>query len=151
MQAATSTQVAARRAERRDAPFANRNRRGGGAVPASLVALALLAGCKEPALPRYDFDSAAMERGREVIERVGCAACHEIPGIDWPKGRLGTSLKGFDDIGLIAGALPNDAENLASFVRNAPATKPGSTMPAMPITAEEARDVAAYLYGMNDV
>ena len=91
-----------------------------------------------------------MARGKAAIERVGCAACHEIPGIEWPTGRTGPSLAGFDDIGPIAGALPNTPENLAAFVRNAPAAKVGSTMPAMPLTQEESRDVAAYLYGLDD-
>lgn len=63
---------------------------------------------------------------------------------------MGPSLVGFDDNGPIAGALPNTAQNLALFVRNAPAAKPGSTMPAMPLTQQEARDVAAYLYGLDD-
>ena len=112
--------------------------------------LLCLAACKEPPGPRYVPDAEDMERGLAAIERTGCAACHEIPGIDWPEGRLGPSLRGFDDIGLIAGAVPNTPENLAAFVRNAPAVKPGSTMPAMPLSEEESRDVAAYLYGLDD-
>lgn len=82
--------------------------------------------------------------------RVGCGACHEIPGISWPSGGTGPSLAGFDDNGPIAGALPNTPENLAAFVRNAPLAKPGSTMPAMPLTRAESRDVASYLYGLDD-
>ncbi|MGV3555866.1 MAG: c-type cytochrome [Croceibacterium sp.] len=117
---------------------------------AMLACLGALAACKQPPEARYVPDSRAMERGLAAIERVGCAACHEIPGLDWPQGRNGPSLAGFDDVGAIAGALPNTAENLAAFVRNAPAAKPGSTMPAMPLSEEEARDVAAYLYGMSD-
>ena len=84
-----------------------------------------------------------------AIERAGCGACHEIPGLNWPGGRLGPSLAGFDDIGLIAGAVPNTAQNLAAFIRNAPAVKPGSTMPPMPVSEDEARAIAAYLYGLN--
>ncbi|MDZ4306568.1 MAG: hypothetical protein U0988_01705 [Allopontixanthobacter sp.] len=84
------------------------------------------------------------------MERVGCGACHEIPDLDWPRGRAGPSLAKFDDFGFIAGAIPNTPENLAAFVRNAPAVKPGSTMPAMPLTAAEARDVAEYFYGIDD-
>ncbi|MFC4254754.1 hypothetical protein ACFOWT_04950 [Croceibacterium xixiisoli] len=53
----------------------------------------------------------------------------------------------FNDTGLIAGYLPNTPVNLAAFIRNAPATKPGSTMPAMPVTVSEAVDMAAYLQG----
>jgi cytochrome c1 len=117
---------------------------------ALLACLGALAACKQPPETRQVPDAAAMERGLAAIERAGCAACHDIPGLDWPRGRTGPSLAGFDDVGAIAGALPNTAENLAAFVRNAPAAKPGSTMPAMPLSEGEARDVAAYLYGMSD-
>ena len=110
---------------------------------ALLACAGSLVACKQPPEPRHVPDAKA-------IERAGCGACHEIPGLDWPSGRTGPSLVGFDDIGPIAGALPNTAENLAAFVRNAPAAKPGSTMPVMPLSEDEARDVAAYLYGIND-
>ena len=117
-----------------------------------LAGLCLLAvnGCKQPEEPRYAPDKALAEKGRSVIEQAGCAACHHIPGIAWPRGRWGPSLVGFGDIGLIAGAVPNNAENLAAFLRNAPAVKPGSTMPPIPITPDEARAAAAYLYGIDD-
>jgi cytochrome c551/c552 len=119
------------------------------ATVCAAAALAL-AGCKEVPGPRYVRSGADAERGLALIKETGCAACHEIPGIDWPRGRLGPSLAGFDDIGLIAGALPNTPANLAHFVRNAPEAKPGSTMPAMPLSPAEASDVAAYLYGLDD-
>lgn len=115
-------------------------------VPLSLVA----AGCHEPPASRYAPDAEATARGKAAIERVGCAACHTIPGISWPEGRTGPSLAGFDDFGPIASELANTPENLAAFVRNAPQVKPGSLMPAMPLSEEEARDVAAYLYGLDD-
>lgn len=89
---------------------------------------------------------ASAMRGAEAIKRAGCGACHVVPGIDWPQGGSGPSLEGFADQGLIAGRLPNRPDVLAAFVRNAPATLPGTTMPAMPLSAGEARDVAAYLY-----
>ncbi len=89
---------------------------------------------------------ASAERGRDAIERVGCGACHSIPGIRWPKGATGPSLAGLADQGLIAGRLPNRPDILSAFVRNAPAVLPGTTMPAMPISEQEGRDVAAYLY-----
>jgi hypothetical protein len=38
---------------------------------------------------------------------------------------------------------------LAAYVRDAPALVPGSGMPAMPLTQEESRDVAAYLYTLG--
>ena len=106
--------------------------------------------CKQPPQSRYTFPPAQEQRGLAAISRVGCGACHTIPGLAWPQGRTGPSLEGFDDAGLIAGALANTPENLADFVRNAPAAKPGSTMPPMPLSEGEARDVAAYLYGLDD-
>lgn len=114
-----------------------------------LTCLLALSACKQPPASRYRFEADLRERGQRVIERAGCAACHEIPGIDWPEGRTGPSLNGFDDIGPIAGALPNTPGNLARFVRDAPAAKPGSAMPAMPISTDEADAVAAYLYGID--
>ena len=50
---------------------------------------------------------------------------------------------------MIAGRLPNRPDVLAAFVRNAPALVPGTAMPAMPLTEEESRDVAAYLYTLE--
>jgi cytochrome c1 len=81
---------------------------------------------------------------------AGCAGCHAFPDIAWPSGRNGPSLVDFDGRGPIAGSLPNTPANLAAFVRDAPAAKPGSTMPAMPLSEAESRDVAAYLYGLAD-
>ncbi len=89
---------------------------------------------------------ASAARGKALIARAGCGACHAIPGIGWPQGKAGPSLAGFASQGLIAGRLPNRPDMLAAFVRNAPETLPGSTMPAMPLSPAEARDVAAYLY-----
>lgn len=113
------------------------------------VAGALLAACKPPAETRRTPEAGAEARGLALIESSGCAACHEIPGVAWPEGQLGPSLAGFDDVGLIAGALPNSAGTLGAFIRDAPSVKPGSTMPPMPLSESQAADVAAYLYGLD--
>lgn len=121
------------------------------AGPVALVAvLALVGGCKPPPDARGDSDATAEEKGLALIEATGCGACHEIPGVPWPRGRLGPSLEGFGDRGLIAGKLPKTPANLAAFIRNAPEVEPGSTMPRMPLNATEAADIAAYLLGMRD-
>jgi mono/diheme cytochrome c family protein len=115
-----------------------------------ILLTAALAGCKPPPETRHDLDPVAVERGRAIVAASGCGACHQLPGVRWPQGRAGPSLMTFDGIGPIAGSLPNTPANLAAFVRNAPAAKPGTTMPAMPISRSEARDVAAYLYGISE-
>lgn len=113
---------------------------------ALLLGAALLAACKPPPDPRYSFDRGAAKRGHTAIERAGCGACHEIPGVGWPGGHTGPSLADFGDRGVIAGTVPNRPDLLAAFIRNAPAVKPGSPMPPMPVSDSESRDIAAYLY-----
>ena len=119
---------------------------------AILPAFGLLAlnACKQPPDERVTTQASAEERGLAAIKRVGCGACHEIRGLEWPRGRAGPSLMGFDDKTPIAGELANTPANLAAFIRNAPAAVPGSTMPPMPVTEGEARDIAAYLYSRQE-
>jgi len=114
-----------------------------------LLLVAALAGCERTTLERHPMPGASAARGQALIGEVGCASCHAIPGVKWPKGRVGPSLKGFADAGLIAGRFPNEPAALALWVRNAQALAPGSGMPPMPLTEPEARDVAAYLYTLD--
>jgi mono/diheme cytochrome c family protein len=116
-----------------------------------LIVLLVLAAaaCQPPPTGGTSSSAASAERGKRVIERVGCAACHTIEGIDWPEGRNAPVLAGIDRRGLIAGRLPARPDVLAAFVRDAPALVPGTAMPAMPLTQAEALDVAAYLLAMG--
>ena len=114
------------------------------------LSLLMLNACKQPPDDRVTTQASDEEHGLAVIKRIGCGACHEIRGLDWPRGRAGPSLMGFDDKTPIAGELVNTPANLAAFIRNAPATVAGSTMPPMPVTEAEARDIAAYLYSRQD-
>lgn len=124
----------------------------GGELPRAYASIALLVvagACKPPPEQRQHMPEASAARGLRAIERVGCGSCHTIPGLGWPEGRVGPALQGFADRGLIAGQLPNRPDVLAAFVRNAPALLPGSSMPAMPLSEQESRDVAAYLYSLG--
>ena len=111
--------------------------------------LLLLGGCKPPPEGRTAWPGADVQRGKQVIRQAGCAACHVIPGIGWPKGRLGPDLTGLARQGMIAGRVPNRPDVLTAFVRNAPAVTPGTTMPAMPLSEGEARDAASYLLSVH--
>ncbi len=46
---------------------------------------------------------------------------------------------------LASGTLPNDASNLATWIRNAQGFKPGSLMPNQNMTGPELADTLAYL------
>jgi cytochrome c2 len=118
-----------------------------------LIGMALvlaLSGCKPPPEREQAMPIADPAHGLEVIRQTGCGACHEVPGLFWPKGRLGPNLDGFAERTVIAGELPNRPDILAQWVRNAPSLIPGTSMPAVPMTEEDARDVAAYLYTLRD-
>lgn len=119
------------------------------ALRATAVGAFLLAGCDGGVAERHPMPGASSERGLAVMKKVGCASCHTIPGVAWPSGRVGPSLEGFAARALIAGRFPNEPSTLAAYVRNAPAFTPGAGMPPMPLTEQEARDVAAYLYTLE--
>ena len=114
-----------------------------------VLILGLLAACADKRQQPRDITGADAAAGLAVIERLGCAACHQIPGVDWPQGTVGGSLDGFADRSMIAGRFPNQPDTLATWVRNAPSMSPTTGMPAMPMTSAEARDVAAYLYTLE--
>lgn len=117
----------------------------------AVAALALAAAaCKPPPEESRFLPLADATRGKQAIERVGCGSCHTIEGVRWPQGRAGPDLRGFAERAMIAGRVPNRPDVLAAFVRDAPAVAPGTTMPAMPLTEQESRDVAAYLYELGD-
>lgn len=117
---------------------------------AILPIVLLAAACKPPPDEAHHMPEADPARGLQVMARAGCGSCHTIPGLDWPRGRVGPTLRNFGERNLIAGHLPNRPDVLAAYLRNAPAVLPGTTMPAMPITEGESRDAAAYLYTLGD-
>lgn len=112
--------------------------------------LVMLAACHSPAIEPDAADAGTIARGEAAAERLGCGACHAMPGIDWPKGRVGPPLDSFGTRAMVAGRLPNEAPLLAQYVGDAPALVPGSAMPAIPMTEAEARDIAAWLQSLRD-
>ena len=118
--------------------------------PAWLIVVATLSlsACAEKDLPRV-ISGADAARGLVIAERIGCAACHETPGVSWPSGRVGGTLAGFGERPMIAGRFPNQPDTLVQWLRDAPSLDPSTGMPALPLTEAEARDVAAYLYTLR--
>lgn len=116
---------------------------------ATAVALLSLCACADKTDSPRVIAGADADAGLAVIERVGCAACHSVPGVAWPTGTVGGSLEGFAGRSLIAGRFPNQPETLVRWLRDAPSLSPETGMPPMPITDAQARDVAAYLYTLR--
>lgn len=90
------------------------------------------------------------QAGREAIRGYGCATCHEIAGIRAPGGQVGPSLVGIEGRRFLAGEIPNTPDNMVRWIMGPQAIRPGSAMPNLGVTRDDAQDVMAYLYAAGD-
>ncbi|HWE49422.1 MAG TPA: c-type cytochrome [Bryobacteraceae bacterium] len=88
-------------------------------------------------------------KGAAVIARYGCGSCHTISPLQSARGLVGPALDGLRNRMYVAGMLHNNADNLANWVQNPKAVNPKTAMPALGVSKDEARDVAAYLYSIE--
>jgi cytochrome c1 len=88
-------------------------------------------------------------RGAQVIRQVSCGSCHVIPGIRAANGLVGPPLYFFSRRTYIAGELPNTPLNLVRWIEDPQAVEPGTAMPSLGLSDQEARDVAAYLFTLR--
>ncbi|MFA9477384.1 cytochrome c family protein [Phycisphaerales bacterium AB-hyl4] len=99
-----------------------------------------------PIDPVWQLPDTDPQRGRDAIIAHGCGACHTIPGIRTADGRVGPQLADLRNQIYIAGHLPNTPDNLAHWLQAPRDIRPGTAMPNLGVTEQEARDIAAYLY-----
>ena len=110
-----------------------------------LIAAGLLAGCSKP--PKVEpLSGGNPQVGKQLLDRYGCAACHEIKGVARARSEVGPSLKEIRDSSYVAGMLPNSADNLEKWIMHPRQINPHTAMPELGVTQAEARDMAAYLY-----
>ena len=102
----------------------------------------LLAACKQESAPAVIGDVA---HGKQLVQQNGCTSCHEIPDVSGPKGMVGPPLTHVASRQIIAGKLPNTPENLIKYLQNPQSTDPQNVMPNLGLTAEQSRDIAAFL------
>ena len=88
-------------------------------------------------------------RGIGVIEQSSCGACHTIPGVRGAHGMAAAPLIWFSRRTFIAGEVPNTPENLVRWVRSPQSIEARTAMPAVGLSDQQARDVAAYLYTLR--
>jgi cytochrome c oxidase subunit 2 len=84
--------------------------------------------------------------GRAVFQKEACAMCHAIRGTD-ALGRVGPDLTHLASrLTIASGALENTRGNLAGWIANAQAIKPGVAMPTMTtLKPEDLQALLAYL------
>lgn len=85
-------------------------------------------------------------KGRELIQRYSCGGCHIVPGVDGAEGLVGPPLVHWAGRRYIAGEMENTPEHLVTWLTVPQAVEPGTAMPNMGVTDEQARAMAAYLY-----
>ena len=114
----------------------------------ALACAALLAGCGDDAY-RAPFAGGDAKIGKQLVTQYQCGVCHRIPGIPGADGAVGPPLAQFGRLSYIAGGIPNEPPHLVAWLLDPPALKPGTPMPAMGLTAQEARHMAAFLYTLR--
>lgn len=117
----------------------------------SLAAAALLAACQGGRSEGGEIHVMGGDaaRGAAAIGEFGCGTCHTIPGIRGASGSVGPPLTFWSRRSYIAGALPNAPDNLIRWIMDPHAIEPGTAMPDMGVSEQQARDVAAYLYTLK--
>ena len=89
------------------------------------------------------------DQGAHAIREYGCGSCHVIPGIPGARGEVGPPLHDFGRRTYIAGTLVNAPDNLVLWIRTPEIVEPGTVMPNLGVSLEDARDITAYLYTLG--
>ena len=107
-------------------------------------------GCHAGRVTRgYQISVGDPNRGRELIEGYGCGSCHTIPGVHNANGLVGPPLMFFSRRTMVAGELPNTPDNLVRWIRHPRSVEHGTAMPDLGLSADQANDIAAYLYTLR--
>ena len=114
-----------------------------------LACAAALGGCESDLPPPPQVAGGEVARGRLLLAQYQCGSCHQIPGVDNARGMAGPGLDVFGRRSYVAGFLPNYPDALVRWIVDPPAVKPGTAMPAMGVSAQDARHMAAYLYSLK--
>lgn len=92
---------------------------------------------------------AAAERGKALFETKTCFACHTIEGTI-AHGTVGPNLTDFGGrLTVAAGMMDNTRENLARWIADPQAVKPGSGMPRVAMSDDEIADLVTYLHSLK--
>jgi cytochrome c1 len=84
--------------------------------------------------------------GRRLITDKGCGGCHTVSGVPGATGVAGPNLTNVALRPTLAGeTIPNSPQTLTQWLLDPPAMKPGTTMPKLGLSEQEARDLVAFL------
>ena len=89
------------------------------------------------------------EEGVQKLTAYGCGSCHSISGVAEAYGVVGPPLDFWASRWYIAGSLLNTPDNFIIWVTNPQEIEPGTAMPAMGVSEQDAHHIAAYLYSLE--
>jgi cytochrome c oxidase subunit II len=93
--------------------------------------------------------------GAKIFANAPCAICHTIKGVSgfskqYTYGFRGPDLTHFGSRGTLAGAiLDNTPQNVAMWIRDPDAVKPGANMPTLGLSGTEMNELVAYLESLK--
>ena len=111
-------------------------------IPFAVSLFLLLTACKP-------HETANVDRGKILMTQYSCTACHNIPGVQGPRGMVGPPLEHMASRGSIAGKFPNNPDTMARWLQNPQAMDPQNSMPNLKVSAADSRDMAAFLYTLK--
>jgi cytochrome c oxidase subunit II len=97
-----------------------------------------------PHIPKTE----SARQGESIYTTSACTTCHTISG--YSAGYIGPNLTHFGSRATFAGnTLPNTPENVAAWITNPEALKPGAQMPPLGLRGEELNELVAYLESLK--
>jgi cytochrome c len=138
--------------------------RGRTALWASLIAMlaltTVIAACNRPA-PAAPAAAAANpgakpaasvggnpDNGKQLFASKGCIACHTAQGVPGATGTIGPNLNGIGDTTKrpqLADGATNTPEHIREWITDPNSRKPGTMMPNLQLSQQEASDLTAFL------
>ncbi len=111
---------------------------------ALLLCLALVAcsGCKSW---RHSQNEQAHPNAPALMIQYGCPTCHVIPGVPGAVGKVGPPLDSLAQRSYLAGTVPNTPADLQAWIMHPQHFQPGTAMPEMGVTPQDAQTIAAFL------
>jgi mono/diheme cytochrome c family protein len=89
--------------------------------------------------------------GKKALQQYLCVTCHQVPGVVGANRHVGPPLNGIATRKYIGGIIPNNPENMVRWLQNPQQFDPQSAMPNLGVTDKDARDMAAFLYTLEDL
>jgi cytochrome c len=89
------------------------------------------------------------EAGRKRLSMRGCGSCHVIPGVPRAEGKTAPSLAGWSGRRTFLNNIPNTPAELEKWLDKPSHRKPGTNMPDIVLSPQDARDMTAYLFSIN--